>query len=606
MRVFLDLMWYFKQAKWRYLSGIFILAIVSFLELIPPKVVGVVVDLIQGNTVEEKGILVKSFLYIIGENALTEVTLKKLIGILLFAGFALYGLRFVWRILIFGSAHRLSRLLRNRLYEHFTNMSPNFYQKRRIGDLMAHSTNDLVAIQMTAGAGVLTFVDSITLGSFVLIAMATTISWKLTLIALIPMPFMALATKLYGSMLHKRFHKAQEAFSSLNDKVQESISGVRVIKTFGQEDEDIEAFRKESDDVVQKNVSVAKIDSLFDPTISLIVGLSFFLAIVFGSRFVISGEMTIGELTSFTIYLGLLIWPMLAFGWLFNIVERGRASYDRVSSLLKVKKDIVDHANAIDKTPTGDIHYAIKSFAYPNTEKHVLKNIEFSLKRGQTVGIVGKTGSGKTTLLKVLTREFDITQGKVTIGGKKITDYTMNGLRSALGYVPQDHFLFSATIAENIAFAKPEAGMKDVIKAAKLASIHEDILRFENGYETTVGERGVTLSGGQKQRISIARALMIEPEILMLDDSLSAVDAKTEEQILTALRNNRKGKTTFITAHRLSAIEHADLIIVLDEGEIVQRGAHSELMKEEGWYKKMYNRQQLESEVEQGGTNDEE
>ncbi|OZM57539.1 multidrug ABC transporter permease/ATP-binding protein [Lottiidibacillus patelloidae] len=605
MRVFLDLMWYFKQAKWRYLSGIFILAIVSFLELIPPKVVGVVVDLIQGNTVEEKGILIKTFLFIIGENALTEVTLMKLIGILLFTGFALYGLRFVWRIMIFGSAHRLSRLLRNRLYEHFTNMSPNFYQKRRIGDLMAHSTNDLVAIQMTAGAGVLTLVDSITLGSFVLIAMATTISWKLTLIALIPMPFMALATKLYGSMLHKRFHKAQEAFSSLNDKVQESISGVRVIKTFGQEDEDIEAFRKESDDVVAKNVSVAKVDSLFDPTISLIVGLSFFLAITFGARFVVNGEMTLGELTSFTIYLGLLIWPMLAFGWLFNIVERGRASYDRVSSLLKVKKDIVDKEDAIDEKPTGDIEYNISSFLYPNTEESALTNIKFSLKRGQTVGIVGKTGSGKTTLLKLLTREFDITNGTISIGDEKITDYTMNGLRSALGYVPQDHFLFSATIAENIAFAKPEANRKQVINAAKLANIHEDILRFENGYETTVGERGVTLSGGQKQRISIARALMMEPEILMLDDSLSAVDAKTEEQILTALRNNRQGKTTFITAHRLSAIEHADLILVLDEGKIVQRGSHMDLMNEEGWYKKMYNRQQLESEVEQGGATDE-
>jgi ATP-binding cassette, subfamily B, multidrug efflux pump len=602
MRVFLDLMWYFKEAKWRYLTGIFLLAIVSFLELIPPKIVGMVVDLIQGNELNEDGILMKIFIFFIGgEASLTQETLLRVIGILLFAGLSLYGLRFIWRIMIFGSAHRLSRLLRNRLYEHFTNMSPNFYQKRRIGDLMAHSTNDLVAIQMTAGAGVLTLVDSITLGSFVLVAMATTISWKLTLIALIPMPFMALATKLYGSMLHKRFHKAQEAFSSLNDKVQESISGVRVIKTFGQEEEDIEAFKKESDDVVKKNVSVAKIDSLFDPTISLIVGLSFFLAIVFGSKFVVNGEMTVGELTSFTIYLGLLIWPMLAFGWLFNIVERGRASYDRVSSLLKVKKDIVDKDGAIHAIPSGNIEYDIKSFTFPNTEESVLRNIHFTLKRGQTLGIVGKTGSGKTTLLKLLTREFDINDGSIKIGDKQITDYTMNGLRGALGYVPQDHFLFSATIAENIAFARPEASMKHVSKAAKLASIHEDILRFQDGYETTVGERGVTLSGGQKQRISIARALMMEPEILMLDDALSAVDAKTEEHILDALRTNRKGKTTFITAHRLSAIEHADLIIVLDEGNIVQRGSHEELMREEGWYKKMYNRQQLESEVKQGG-----
>jgi ATP-binding cassette, subfamily B, multidrug efflux pump len=466
---------------------------------------------------------------------------------------------------------------------------------------MAHATNDLQAVQQTAGSGVLTLVDSLATGGFVIIAMAATISWKLTLICLIPMPFMAILTSWYGTLLHKRFHGAQEAFSSLNDKTQESITGIKVIKTFGQEKEDIEDFRKQSHDVVEKNISVAKVDSLFDPTISIIVGISFFLSVAFGARYVISGELTIGELVSFTTYLGLLIWPMLAFGWLFNIVERGRASNDRIMSLLAEKAEVADKDGALEVVPSGDIVYDLSRFHYPNEEKPVLEDIRFQLKQGETLGIVGKTGAGKTTLLKLLIREFDGFEGDVRFGGHSVNDYTLEKLHEAIGYVPQDHFLFSATVAENIAFANPASEREEVFKAAKLANIHDDILQFTEGYETVVGERGVSLSGGQKQRISIARALMMDPEVLILDDSLSAVDAKTEEAILNGLRKNRAGKTTIITAHRLSAIQHANLILVLDEGRIAQKGTHDELMEEEGWYKSMYLRQQLEELVEHGG-----
>ncbi len=402
-------------------------------------------------------------------------------------------------------------------------------------------------------------------------------------------------------MLHARFAKAQAAFSSLNDKVQESMSGIRVTKTFGYEDEEVESFTKKSDDVVQKNISVARVDALFDPTISIIVGLSFFLSVAFGSRYVVTGEITIGQLTSFTVYLGLLIWPMLAFGWLFNIVERGRASYDRVSSLLSVPQDIKDKEDAVDTPPSGDIHYQIGAFSYEETEGNALENIHFEIKQGQTVGICGRTGSGKTTLVKALMREFDIDRGLIEFNHRPLQDYTLTALRFSLGYVPQDHFLFSATIADNVSFARPEASYKEIVAAAKLAAIHEDIVRFEDGYETIVGERGVTLSGGQKQRISIARALLADPEVLILDDSLSAVDAKTEEQILHALREVRSGKTTFITAHRLSAIKHADLVLVLEHGKIVERGTHNDLMEENGWYRRMYEHQQLESLVEKGG-----
>ncbi len=585
MKVFLDLMWFFKEEKKKYIWGIIMLAFVSFLSLVPPYIVGVIVDHIEGNS-------------------LTSSILVTWGGVLVGVAVAVYIFRYFWRIMIFGASIRLARKLRNQLYEHFTKMSPNFYHKRRTGDLMAHSTNDIRAIEQTAGVGVLTLVDSLLMGSFVIITMATTISWKLTLIALLPMPIMAIATSYYGSLLHERFGKAQAAFSGLNDKVQESMSGIRVIKTFGYEKDDVESFRKKSEDVVNKNISVARVDALFDPTISLVVSISYFLAIFFGAKYVVAGDLSIGELTSFTIYLGLLIWPMLAFGWLFNIVERGRASYNRVSSLLNVTADITDVNEPFEQQPVGEIQYKIDSFNYTEKET-VLRNVDFTLQKGETLGVVGRTGSGKTTLMKLFMRQFDIEDGEIFFSNRNIKNYSLDALRKSIGYVPQDHFLFSATIADNIAFAKPNASMSEIIEAAKLASIHQDIVQLPDGYETIVGERGVTLSGGQKQRISIARALIANPEVLILDDSLSAVDAKTEEAILDALRELRHGKTTMITAHRLSAIKHANVIIVLDGGEIIQKGTHEELMAVDGWYKEMYEKQKLETLVEQGGSNDE-
>ncbi|MBH0173184.1 ATP-binding cassette domain-containing protein [Fictibacillus sp. 23RED33] len=580
MRVFLQLMWYFKQEKWRYIGGIVMLAFVSLGLLVPPKVVGLIVDHIE-------------------EGTITEEILWKYAAVLISIAIGIYVLRYIWRILIFGSAVKLAMLLRNRLYEHFTKKSQEFYQKRRVGDLMAHSTNDLQAIQQTAGDGVLTLVDSLMMGGFTLIAMATTISWKLTLVSLLPLPIMAWATNKYGTMLHKRFHSAQEAFSTLNDKVQESISGTRVIKAFGQEKDDIDSFSDLSKDAVRKNMAVARVDSLFDPTISLIIGFSFFLAVGYGSILVTRNELTIGELVSFTSYLGLLIWPMLAFGWLFNIVERGRASYDRVESLLAVKEEIEDNGS-IENSPKGDISFQLKQFFY-TTGASVLSDIHFTLKRGQTLGVVGKTGSGKTTLCKLLLREFQLRSDDIILDNHDICEYKLNALRSSIGYVPQDHFLFSATIAENIAFSKVDSPFSEIKEAAELASIHKDISQFKYGYETVVGERGVTLSGGQKQRISIARALIKNPEMLILDDSLSAVDAKTEESILQQLKNKRQNQTTIITAHRLSSIAHCDLIIVLENGTIVQRGTHHSLLNEEGWYKETYEKQALETLISQGG-----
>ncbi|PFJ19219.1 ABC transporter ATP-binding protein [Bacillus cereus] len=582
MKVFFNLAWFFKQEKRAYIIGIIMLFGVALLELVAPKVLGIVVDEINNGT-------------------LTSEKLLKWVILLVVVGITMYILRYLWRIMIFGSSLKLARQLRKNLYEHFTKMSPTFYQSHRTGDLMAHATNDIQAIQQTAGSGVLTLVDSLAVGGCVLVAMGFTISWKLTLVSLIPMPIVAISTNYYGTLLHRRFHKAQQSFSEINDKVQESMSGMKVIRSLGQEKEDLQAFRKKSEDVVHKNMLVARIDSLFDPTITLIVGFSFLIAVCYGSVLVVRGELTVGDLVTFTTYLGTLVWPMLAFGWLFNIMERGRASYDRVEKILSQKSDVVNRENAVHTIASGDVSFAVDSFSYKKNELWNLTDIHFNLKKGETLGVVGRTGAGKTTLLKCLIREYDHFNGELKVGERDIRDLTLQGVRSAISYVPQDHFLFSASIGENIAFGKVDATYKEITRAAEIACIHNDIVQFPEGYDTVVGERGVSLSGGQKQRISIARALVTNAEILVLDDCLSAVDAKTEETILTALKRERAEKTTIITAHRLSAIQYANLILVIDEGMIVQRGTHEQLMKENGWYKEMYESQQLEALVEKGG-----
>ena len=479
MKVLLQLGWFFKQRKKQYGLGIAALVFVSLLQLLPPKIIGLIVDDIT-------------------EATLTASELTKWLIILAVAGILMYVSRYYWRVMIFGSAVLLSRTMREKLFNHFTRMSPSFYQKRRVGDLMAHATNDINAVQQTAGMGILTLVDSISTGGFVILTMALTINWKLTLIALIPFPFMIFLTSSYGRMLRKRFRFAQEAFSNLNDKTQESISGIKVIKTFGQQKEDIEDFTDLSTDVVAKNMRVAKVDALFDPTITGIFAVSYILSFYFGTKFIIAGEMSIGDMVAFSTYLGLLVWPMLAFGFLFNIVERGNASYSRITELLAINPEIKDITGAIDRRPEGDLHFDIEEFKFPDDESPALRNVHFTLKRGETLGIVGKTGSGKTAILKLLLREFEGYKGSIVYGGHPINQYKQQRLRESIGYVPQDHFLFSTTIAENIAFTNPKIDREKVYEAARLAHIHDDIEGFPEGYETVVGERGVSLSGGQK------------------------------------------------------------------------------------------------------------
>ncbi|MDV2932225.1 ABC transporter ATP-binding protein [Enterococcus faecalis] len=579
MSIFKKLGWFFKQEKKSYIIGVFSLMMVALVQLVPPKVIGVVVDEIVNK----------------------EIRLTKIIvwvALLIGAGLAQYLFRYIWRMHIWGSAARLEKELRTQLFHHFTKMDSIFYQKYRTGDLMAHATNDLNAIQNVAGAGILTFADSVITGGTTIIAMVLFVDWRLTLIALLPLPLLAVTSRVLGSKLHDAFRDSQAAFSAINDKTQESITGIKVIKTFGQEQEDLADFTEKIDDAIVKNKRTNFLDALFDPFITLIIGVSYVVTIIIGGRFIMQGTISLGQLVSFIAYIGMLVWPMFAIGRLFNVLERGNASYDRVNELLHEKTHIIERKDATKTMAQGTISMKIASFSYPKEEAVALENIQFSLQEGETLGIVGKTGAGKTTILKLLMREYDQYQGTISFGKHNIKNYTLDALMGAMGYVPQDHFLFSMTVRDNIRFAKPHMEQVAVEKAAALAFINQEIKAFPEGYDTMVGERGVSLSGGQKQRISIARALIVEPELLILDDALSAVDAKTEEAILSNLKETRQEKTTIITAHRLSSVMHAKEILVLDQGKIIERGTHQELLAQNGWYQRMWEKQQLEAKIE--------
>ncbi|MCF6095220.1 ATP-binding cassette domain-containing protein [Microaerobacter geothermalis] len=575
MNAFKKLGWFFREQWKKYTLGIILLVVIDLMVLIPPKLIGEVIDFIRSGT-------------------LTSESLNQTVLLIMFIAVMLYVLRYYWRYFLFGGSLLLEKTLRSKLFHYLTKMTPSFYHRSRTGDLMALATNDINAIEMTAGLGVLTLVDSIVMTLITFVTMVTVISWKLTLAALIPMPFLAWATSFYGRLLHKRFFDAQEAFGRMNDHVQESISGVRVIRSFVQEKADIHAFEKVSSDVLDKNIRVSRIDALFEPTISTIISSSFLIALAYGAFLVFNSEISLGELVSFNLYLGLLIWPMFAFGWLFNIVQRGNASLDRLENLFQQKPDVEEKENSISIAVPESIEMRDFTFFYPGSQSPAIKHISFQLERGQTLGVVGKTGSGKSTLLKQLLYLFPIEENKIFINNVPLEKISLSALRGWVGYVPQEHLLFSKTIQENITFGKPDATFEELVHILNVASLIKDIEQFPEGLDTLIGEKGVMLSGGQKQRIAIARALLTNPEILILDDSLSAVDAKTEERILENIRKERRGKTTIIAAHRLSAIHHADLILVLDQGEMIEKGTHDSLMATQGWYSEQFRRQQLE------------
>ena len=578
MKLLKKLSWFFKLEKWPYITGILALSLVSLLNLLPPRVIGEVIDQIASKD-------------------LTNLELAYQLFVLVLSALAMYALRFVWRKYILGTANCLGRILRYRLFEHFTRMSPSFYQTYRTGDLMAHATNDINAVVGVAGGGVMSAVDASITALVTILTMFFVLDWRLTLIAILPLPFMVWGTSLIGRKNHESFKAAQEAFSDLNNKVQESVSGIKVTKSFGYQDAETAAFARINQDVFKKNILAARYNALFDPMVLIFVGLSYLLTLIFGGLFISQGRLTVGELVTFITYLDMLVWPLQAMGYLFNISQRGTVSYERIESLLAQESDVIEVASPIKDIKNGRLDYSIQEFAYD--DRPTLRDLHFSIEQGQTLGIVGVTGSGKTTLLRLLLREQDIQDGNICLAGHDIRDYSLSALRSLIGYVPQDQILFATSIRDNIRFGNPSLSDEDVIAVTKLCGIYEDIMQMPDGFDTLVGERGVSLSGGQKQRLAMCRALILNPEILILDDSLSAVDAKTEHLILDNLKRERSGKTTLITAHRLSAVVHADLILVLDQGRVIESGSHQELLTQDGWYATTYQNQQLAESLEE-------
>lgn len=578
MSIIQKLWWFFKLEKRRYLLGILALILVAVLNLIPPMVMGRVIDAITGGQLNQQELLL-NLLY------------------LLLAALGMYYLRYVWRMYILGTSYRLGQIMRSRLFEHFTKMSPDFYQTYRTGDLMAHATNDINALTRLAGGGVMSAVDASITALVTLLTMLCSISWQMTLVAILPLPFMAYSTSRLGRKTHKAFGESQAAFSELNNKVQESVSGIKVTKSFGYQADELRSFQAVNELTFQKNLQTMKYDSLFDPMVLLFVGSSYVLTLLVGSLMVQKGQITVGNLVTFISYLDMLVWPLMAIGFLFNITQRGKVSYQRIEDLLSQESPVKDPEFPLDGIENGRLEYAIDSFAFENEE--TLTNIHFSLEKGQTLGLVGQTGSGKTSLIKLLLREYDVDKGAIYLNGHDIRDYRLTDLRSLMGYVPQDQFLFATSILDNIRFANPNLPLSTVEEATKLAQVYQDIVAMPRGFDTLIGEKGVSLSGGQKQRLAMSRAMILDPDILILDDSLSAVDAKTEYAIIDNLKETRKDKTTIITAHRLSAVVHADLILVLQNGQIIERGTHEDLLALDGWYAQTYQSQQLEMKGEE-------
>ncbi|MGX7349165.1 ABC transporter ATP-binding protein [Dolosicoccus paucivorans] len=580
MDIFKQLGWFFKKEKVAYITGVLGLIVVAILSALVPLIISRMIDSMNQGTLQMNDL----WLWI---------------GMLIGIAVLQYGLRYIWRMAIHGTATRLEFILRQRLYNHFMAMDEIFFQKYRTGDLMAHATNDLNAIRMVASAGILTFVDSISQGLITLIMMFAVVDWRLALASVIPLPLLTIMFNYNGKKVHYHFKRAQAAFSSLNDKVQESVTGMKVIKTFGEETLDTEDFDQMVDEVIDTNQSVYFYDALFRPTIQIVMSLCTIIAVVYGGALVIRGEITVGLLVAFLSYILRMTWPMIAIGRLFNILEQGSASYSRIQSLLEETSHIQEANHPVVQSIDGPLDFNIDSFTYPNENTPQLSEVSFHLEEGQTLGIVGATGAGKTTVFKLLLREFDHYKGKICYNGVDIKDYQLDSLLSQIGYVPQDNFLFSTTVRDNIRFGRMGATQQEVEEVAKLTAVHEDILSFADGYDTRVGERGVSLSGGQQQRISMARAMIMNPELLILDDSLSAVDAKTETAILGHLKKYRQNKTTIIAAHRMSSVMHADEIIVIDEGTVIERGTHQSLYDQDGWYRKMYDKQQLEQSIQE-------
>ncbi len=502
--------------------------------------------------------------------------------------------RFFWRWFIVGTSHRIDRDLRSEFYDHLQKLPAEFFDGIKVGDVMAHATNDINAVRMACGMATIASFDAVFMGT-ASIVMLITINWRLALVTMIPLPLIALLVTRFSGIIHDRFEAVQKAFSDLSEKAQEAFSGIRVIKAYGDEESENRLFDDKAKLNLDQNIRLARVGGFFQPLVSSLALAGSAILLAAGGRMIIGGSISLGQFVAFSSYLAMLTWPMMAIGFVVNMLQRGAASMSRLMRIINTVPAIADGDDP--SSPEPFIEVKNLTFAYPETSVEVLSGVTFSLEKGRTLGIVGRTGSGKTTLVELLMRLYDPPPGTVFLGGKDVRRLRLGNLRKLFGYVPQETFLFAMTIAENIAFGAGDVPPERIRELAEAVDIAGEIDGFSQGMDTVVGERGVTLSGGQKQRIAIARALAMNPGVLVLDDSLSSVDTETEDAILKAVKRMTRDITTIIIAHRISTVQHADLILVMDGGRVVEQGTHDDLFSRGGRYTELYRMQQLEAEA---------
>ncbi|MGR6834955.1 ABC transporter ATP-binding protein [Aliivibrio wodanis] len=581
MNILWKLRGYIKMFSRQYIIAIVALQVVALLSLIPSWLIGRIIDSISAN-----------------ELSITYLLIH--IGGIVVSAIAMYGLRYVWQSQLYGASIAIAKVLRRDLFRKFSMLSPSFYSRRSSGDLMAHATNDLNAVEEATGMGIMTLVDSFIAGLTVIFGMIFIVSGELTAVALLPFPLLVLITKRYGTNLHKTFGRAQASFANLNEETRETVSGIRAVRSHGIGQRQEQRFGKTLDETLEANLTVAKVDAAFAPTIQLIYGLSFVISLVYGAWLISHGQISVGLFTTFTLYLGQLLGPFLQFGWQFNVFQRGSTSWKRLEALFSEKEEVVEGTVILPADAKATLNINIASFSYQNSNRRALEQINMTVAEGGFVGITGPTGSGKSTLLQLVLRQFQLPNSStISIDGHSIDSLTFHSLRNKMAWVPQKPFLFSGTIAENIALAKPDATEEQIKHIAEMAGIKNEIDAMPDGFNTELREGGSNLSGGQRQRLTLARALLSDADILLLDDPFSALDIKTEVIVRQNLKENYGDKTMILVTQRLPNLIEADRIFVLNEGQIEEQGSHHDLLANQGWYSMVYQRQsQLNTVIE--------